>query len=124
MLGRQFVRRAGRRYREGFGICWGDLGGCADEVGTAPAPAVSIGTVKHLARSYSGCFWCALRLTGDVDCTETFAGTAVTRRLQLAPAVALAAAGPRACALLADGKVMCWLNGGGDKDTDPTPVEW
>jgi hypothetical protein len=93
-------------------ICWGRTGDCA-ETGPRkpPAPATALGKVKRLVRASSGCFWCALRAAGDVDCSFDVDGK--VERLSVPPAAALAAGGEHACALTTDGRVFCWGVGSG-----------
>lgn len=125
-VGRACARVAGDRW-----WCWGDSGGCGDtQSQQPPALAADLGEARQVVRAHGGCFWCALRPSGAVECMDKTDGSTSTK---LNGASAVAAGNEHACAIFRDGEVQCWgknVRGELGRDTpeleDPAPgrVEW
>jgi alpha-tubulin suppressor-like RCC1 family protein len=116
--------------------CWGESGNCDDTTPTPPHRDSRVGAAVRIVRAYGGCFTCALRPTADIDCWSLDASSKTPdapERLTRGDAIAIAAGTTHACAVLKDGRVICWgdnhhgqlgQTGPNASFTTPVPVQW
>lgn len=116
--------------------CWGESGSCHDTTPSPPHRDSKVGAAVRIVHAYGGCFTCALRPTADIDCwgLDTNSKTpdalaSITR----GDAISIAAGTTHACAVLKDGRVICWgdnhygqlgQTGPATSFTTPLTVQW
>lgn len=71
----------------------------------APALADDLGEAWQVVRAHGGCFWCALRPSGAVECMDKTDGSTSTK---LHRASVIEAGNEHACAITYDSEVQCW----------------
>jgi alpha-tubulin suppressor-like RCC1 family protein len=91
--------------------CWGESGNCHDTTSSAPHRDSKVGATVRVVHAYGGCFTCALRPTADIDCWGLDANSKspdAPAPITHSDAISIAAGTTHACAVLKEGRVICW----------------